>query len=71
MKTVGAYEAKTHLPSPFKDIGAGDAFTSTNDEVPVAWPVPATDESAHPIAEVIDELKESRPVRKWDGQFAN
>lgn len=40
MKTVGAYEAKTHLSQLLDDVAAGESITITRHGVPVARLVP-------------------------------
>lgn len=41
MKTVGSYEAKTHLPRLLDEVAAGETITITKHGVPVAVLVPA------------------------------
>jgi prevent-host-death family protein len=41
-RSVGAYEAKTHLPRLLDEVAAGDTITITKHGVPVAVLVPAT-----------------------------
>ncbi len=41
MKTVGSYEAKTHLPQLLRRVAKGERITITNHGVPVALIVPA------------------------------
>ena len=36
MKTVGSYEAKTHLPRLLDEVAAGETITITKHGVPVA-----------------------------------
>ena len=36
MRTIGAYEAKTHLPRLLDEVAAGEAITITKHGVPVA-----------------------------------
>jgi prevent-host-death family protein len=36
MKTVGSYEAKTHLPRLLDEVAAGESITITKHGVPVA-----------------------------------
>ncbi|MBA2276754.1 MAG: type II toxin-antitoxin system Phd/YefM family antitoxin [Chloroflexia bacterium] len=43
MKTVGAYEAKTHLSQLLDEVAAGESITITRHGVPVARLVPPTD----------------------------
>jgi prevent-host-death family protein len=41
MKSVGSYEAKTHLPRLLDEVAAGETITITKHGVPVAMLVPA------------------------------
>jgi prevent-host-death family protein len=41
MKTIGAYEAKTHLPRLLDEVEAGETITITKHGRPVAILVPA------------------------------
>lgn len=47
MKTVGIYEAKTHLPRLIKEVAQGETITITKHGVPVARIVP-TEKAQHP-----------------------
>jgi prevent-host-death family protein len=53
--TVGAYEAKTHLPRLLALAEAGEEVTITKHGRPIARLVPAT-ETSSPIEEVLAEL---------------
>ena len=44
MKSVGSYEAKTHLPRLLDEVAAGETITITKHGVPVAMLVPARPE---------------------------
>ena len=54
---VGAYEAKTHLPSLLERVRQGERVTITRHGVPVAMLVPAVAVDKPDIHAVIDELK--------------
>jgi prevent-host-death family protein len=41
MRSIGAYEAKTHLPRLLDEVAAGETITITKHGVPVAHLVPA------------------------------
>jgi prevent-host-death family protein len=60
MKTVGAYEAKTHLPKLLDEVAAGEMITITKHGVPVARLVPPEVESERPVEELIADLREFR-----------
>jgi prevent-host-death family protein len=61
MQTVGAYEAKTHLPKLLAQVAMGEAITITKHGVPVALltPVPSQETSRHKqeLASVIADLR--------------
>ncbi len=60
METIGAYEAKTHLPQLLKRVSRGEKITITRHGVPVAT-LQAPDANLKcPTAEVIAELLEFR-----------
>jgi prevent-host-death family protein len=61
MQTVGAYEAKTHLPKLLEQVAMGEAITITKHGVPVALltPIPSQRPSRHKqaLASVIADLR--------------
>ncbi|MGD9504875.1 MAG: type II toxin-antitoxin system Phd/YefM family antitoxin [Syntrophobacteraceae bacterium] len=63
MKTVGAYEAKTHLPQLLELVARGEKITITKHGVPVAILQPADFSRSRPVREVIDQLKRFRTGR--------
>ena len=64
MKTVGAYEAKTHLPKLLEEVAAGETITITKHGVPVARLVPPEDEPERTVDELIAELRVFRKGHK-------
>jgi prevent-host-death family protein len=60
MQTVGAYEAKTHLPKLLEQVAMGEAITITKHGVPVALltPIPTQKPGRHKqeLASVIADL---------------
>jgi prevent-host-death family protein len=60
MKTVGAYDAKTHLPKLLELVGKGEKIIITRHGVPVAVLQPAASSKRTPVREVIDQLKQFR-----------
>ena len=60
MKTVGSYEAKTHLPRLLDEVAGGEEITITKHGVPVAVLVPPPEKRRRSTREVIEELKEFR-----------
>ncbi len=64
METIGAYEAKTHLPQLLKRVSKGEIITITKHGVPVATlQVPAAS-AKRPTRDVIADL---RRFRRWPG----
>ncbi len=60
METVGAYEAKTHLPQLLERVAKGEKITITKHGVPVATLRPADASKKTPVRDVIDQLKRFR-----------
>ena len=60
MKSVGAYEAKTHLSELLDEASRGARISITRKGVPVAMIVPPSSLRKEDIAETIRKLKESR-----------
>ena len=60
MKTVGAYEAKTHLPKLLERVARGERISITKHGVPVATIQPADSATRKPIHETIEQLKQFR-----------
>lgn len=63
MQTVGAYEAKTHLPALLDRVAQGEQITITRHGVPVAMLVPASATRKPNVRETIKALLESR--KNW------
>lgn len=57
MRTIGAYEAKTHLPRLLDEVANGESITITKHGVPVARLVPP-EVQQRDVREVIAELLE-------------
>ncbi len=64
MKTVGSYEAKTHLPRLLDEVAAGETITITKHGVPVATlaPVRSGRESARGAAEELRAFRDRHPL---------
>jgi prevent-host-death family protein len=60
MTSVGAYEAKTHLPELLKRVESGERITITRHGHPVAELVPPGAAAQRDVREVIKEIKELR-----------
>jgi prevent-host-death family protein len=67
MRTVGSYEAKTHLPNLLQLVARGEKITITRHGLPVAMLVPVGAPAERNPAEVIEELKRLRRGRKLRG----
>jgi len=60
MRTVGAYEAKTHLSDLLKEVSKGARISITRKGVPVAMLVPAPHADKASVLEAIRKIKEFR-----------
>lgn len=60
MKTVGAYEAKTHLLKLLERVAEGEKIMITKHGVPVATLMPAEALKNRPVRETIEQLKQFR-----------
>lgn len=67
MKTVGAYEAKTHLPRLLEEVAKGEHISITRHGVPVATLLPADTAKRRPVREVIDQIKQFRRGHRLGG----
>lgn len=60
METIGAYEAKTHLPKLLERVSKGERITITKHGVPVAILQPHEKQKLMDTKSVISELREFR-----------
>ena len=67
MSSVGAYEAKTHLPELLDRVEQGERIVITRRGVPVAVLVPVEAKSSRAPAAIVAELLEFRKGRKLRG----
>ncbi len=67
METVGAYEAKTHLPKLLERVLNGERITITKHGVPVAVLQPPDPEKNVDTKSVIVELRKFRDKNSLDG----
>ncbi len=67
MKSIGAYEAKTHLPRLLDEVAAGERITITKHGVPVAILVPPDAVAARDIDAVMARFREFRKGNRLDG----
>jgi prevent-host-death family protein len=66
-RTVGAYEAKTHLPRLLDEVAKGETITITKHGVPVARLVPPDEKEQRDVGEIIRALKELRKGKTLGG----
>ena len=67
METVGAYEAKTHLPKLLERVLKGERITITKHGVPVAVLQPPDPSKKVDIRSVVIELRKFREKHRLDG----
>lgn len=67
METIGAYEAKTHLPKLLERVIKGERITITKHGVPVAVLQPPESILRKEPKKVIAELREFRRKHRLDG----
>ncbi len=54
MRSVGIYEAKTHLSQLIEDVESGESITITKHGVPVAYLTPATQDAAAAVEAMLE-----------------
>jgi prevent-host-death family protein len=67
METVGAYEAKTHLPKLLNRVSRGEKIIITKHGVPVATLQPPENVRKNPTKQVIAELRAFRRRQRLNG----
>ncbi len=67
METVGAYEAKTHLPKLLKRVIKGERITISKHGVPIAVLSPYDDRKSNNLKSVIMELRQFREGKSLKG----
>ena len=67
MESVGAYEAKTHLPKLLERVAEGHSITITKHGVPVAVLGPYDAEKNVDVREVIRAMREFRQNNSLEG----
>jgi prevent-host-death family protein len=67
MESVGAYEAKTHLPKLLERVAEGHRITITKHGVPVAVLEPYDSEKNVDVRDVIQSLREFREGNRLEG----
>ena len=66
-QTVGAYEAKTHLPALLDRVSKGEHITITRHGVPVAVLGPPSGTRKRAVSEVIQDMIEARKGVRLNG----
>lgn len=67
METIGAYEAKTHLPQLLKRVAKGEQITITKHGIPVATLQAPVLSPKYPAKQIIKELQEFRKKNFLNG----
>ena len=68
MKTVGAFEAKTHLSQLLDQVANGESITITRHGEPVAQLIPARPaRDPRALAALVEEIKRTRKGRSLGG----
>ena len=67
MDTVGAYEAKTHLPKLLDRVARGERIIITRHGTPVAVLQPAGKEQRIDVAAVIEKMRHFRKTHFLNG----
>lgn len=67
MKSVGAFEAKTHLNELLRRVSNGETIRITRRGVPIAKLVPIGNEETKDLLKAVQELREIRKGIKLGG----
>lgn len=67
MRSIGAYEAKTHLPRLLDEVAKGERITITKHGHPVAVLVPVETVPTRDVEAVIARFREFRKGNRLDG----
>lgn len=67
MATIGAYDAKTHLPRLLEEVARGETYTITKHGVPIALLVPVPGTQRPDPAAAIAALRQFRRGIRLDG----
>ncbi len=67
METVGAYEAKTHLPKLLERVSRGERITIAKHGLPIAVLQPYDNRKRYDLKTVIEELRQFREGRSLGG----
>ncbi len=67
METIGAYEAKTHLPKLLRRVSKGERIIITKHGAPVAILQAPETSRRNPVKEIISQLRKFRQNHSLDG----
>jgi prevent-host-death family protein len=67
MESIGAYEAKTHLPELLKRVAEGQSIAITKHGVPIAVLVPYDPDKKFDVRTIIQSLREFRADKTLEG----
>lgn len=67
MRTIGAYEAKTHLPRLLDEVERGERITITKHGRPVAILVPPDATAPLDVEDFLQRFREFRKGNRLDG----
>jgi len=67
MESIGAYEAKTHLPKLLERVARGEKIIITKHGVPLAILQPIDPKLRSEPEQVIEEIKKFRTKNRLDG----
>ena len=67
MESVGAYEAKTHLPKLLDRVAKGERITITRHGIPVAILEPAAKDKHADVTGVIKKMRQFRKKNRLNG----
>jgi prevent-host-death family protein len=67
MRSIGAYEAKTHLPRLLDEVAKGERITITKHGMPVAILIPPGTLPARDVESLMQRVRELRKGNRLDG----
>ncbi|HEV8696146.1 MAG TPA: type II toxin-antitoxin system prevent-host-death family antitoxin [Candidatus Limnocylindrales bacterium] len=67
MRSIGAYEAKTHLPRLLDEVAKGERITITKHGVPVAVLVPPGSQDTKDVDAMMARFRELRRGNRLNG----
>ena len=67
MRTVGSFEAKTHLPALLERVAKGERITITKHGIPIAMLIPVSPSSKKDPKELVRQMLELRKGNRLRG----